>query len=513
MDNDNDKLANDKQTILSIVKYAMIAVILVAIAYLGVKILWLLLPVLIGFIIAYTAVVISSSVYRLVRRKKPRTLEEGGDTKGYRAFKLIVFSLILLTFLGFIVLVVFALIAQIRNLMNFLEDSPMSADYIRNISDYLKTISKQLGGFLPESAITRLTEELTKLQNDVLDLIPAFISALLNSILSFVGNFPDILFKVIVVLMAGYYFISDRIIIGKFMNMLFPSQPFVTKVVSAVTKVSSSFFRVLGGYMIIMTVTFVEALIGLTIIQMPYAVIIAIAVMFIDLLPMVGASACFVPISIYMFAQGKPVFGIIALAMVGIMSFMRSIMEPRIIGSAMKLHPLATLVAMLLGVSAFGFVGFLGGPILVVFAIGLSDAFGFQDTFREWSGKILNKVAHVNKDGSPDMVTPDTHISSGKIRHIVMWKLHDTVHGLPKDKAIAIMKDKLNSLPAIIPQILYFEVSSDIKYDSNAYDIVLVSDFASTMDLDAYKNHPEHVAVAKWIYKAVKERSVVDFET
>ncbi|MHB1455144.1 MAG: AI-2E family transporter [Saccharofermentanales bacterium] len=508
----DDKLENDKKTIISIVKYAMIAAILIAVIYLGIKILWLLLPVLIGFIIAYTAVVISSSVYKLVRRKKPRTLEEGGDTKGYRAFKLIVFSLILLTFLGFIILVIFALISQIRNLINFVENSIPSVDYIQKISDYLRGISEQLGGFLPQSAILRITEELTKLQDDLLDLIPKFTTALLTSILSFVGNFPDLLFKVIVVLMAGYYYISDRIVIGKFVNNLFPSQPFVIKVTSAVTKVSSSFFRVLGGYMIIMTVTFVEALIGLSIIQMPYAVIIAIAVMFIDLLPMVGASACFFPISIYMFAQGKPLFGIIALAMVGIMSFMRSIMEPRIIGTAMKLHPLATLVAMLLGVSAFGFIGFLGGPILVVFVIGLSDAFGFQNAFREWSGKILNKVAHANKDGTPDTTIPAEPESSRKIRHVVMWRLKDSAHGMPKEAVMEAMTQKLNALPAQIPQILYFKVGSDIRYDSNAYDLVLVADFASIEDLQVYKEHPEHAAVAQWIHKAVKTRSTVDFE-
>ncbi|MHB8961876.1 MAG: AI-2E family transporter [Saccharofermentanales bacterium] len=512
MDHDNENLNDDKRTILSIIKYALIAAILVAVVYLGIKILWLLLPVLIGFIIAYTSVVISSSLYRLVRRKKPRSLAQGGDTKGYRVFKLVIFSLILLTFLGFIILVIFALISQIRNLVSFIENNTPSAGYIQNISDYLRNISEQLGGILPQAAIERLTEELSKLQDDLFDLIPAFTSALLGSLLSFVSNFPDILFKIIVVLMAGYYFISDRIVIGKFMNMLFPSQPFVTKVVGAITKVSSSFFRVIGGYMIIMTVTFIEALIGLTIIQMPYAVILAIAVMFIDLLPLVGASACFVPISIYMFAQGKPVYGIIALSMVGVMSFMRSIMEPRIIGTAMKLHPLATLVAMLLGVSAFGFIGFLGGPMLVVFAIGLSDAFGFQNTFREWSGKLLNKVARVNKDGTPDTTIPSEPESYRKIRHIVMWRLNDTAHGMAKEEIITIMTEKLNALPASIPQILYFKVGSDIRYDSGAYDLVLVVDFATVEDLDIYKNHPKHVLVAKWIKKAIKERSVVDFE-
>lgn len=383
MEEKKNKLLDDKQTILSIIKYALITVIVAALAFLGIRILWLILPVIIGFIIAYTAAKISALLYRLVMRRKPRSFEQGGDTKGYRTLKLIVFAFMLLIFAGFIVFVVFALIAQVRNLMTFVDNNVPSAEYITRIADYLKGLSKQLGGLLPQSAITRLTEEMTKLQNDLLDLIPKFISATLTSLLSFVSNFPDIIFKVIVVIMAGYYFLTDRIVIGRFMNKLFPSQVFVQKAVGAVSKVASSLFRVLGGYIIIMTVTFLEALIGLTVIQMPYAIIIALVVMLIDLLPMVGASACFFPIGIYMFLQGKPVFGIISLMMVGIMTFVRTFMEPRIIGNAMRLHPLATLVAMLLGVAAFGLAGFLGGPILVVFVIAVSDAFGFQDTFRE----------------------------------------------------------------------------------------------------------------------------------
>ncbi len=514
MEDTGGKIQNDKQTILSIIKYALIAVIVLAVGYVGLKVLWLLFPVVIGFILAFTSVSVSAFFYRLIMRRRPRTIAEGGDTRGFRALKFIVFTLILLICLGFIVFVVFALIAQVRNLMNFVENNVPSVDYIQKLSDYLHDVSTRLGGFLPPSAIAKLTDELTKLQNDLLALIPKIISALLNSLLSFISNFPNILFKVIVVIMAGYYYISDRIVIGRFMNMLFPSRPFVEKVVSAVTKVSHSLFRVLGGYIIIMTVTFLETLAGLIIIRMPYAIIIACVVMLIDLLPMVGANACFIPIAIYMFMQGKPLYGIIALAMVGIMALVRSTIEPRIVGNAMRLHPLATLVAMLLGVAAFGLAGFLGGPILVVFAIGLSDAFGFQESFREWSGRILNKVARADTGTCGSAASADAPVpeagSEGGIRHIVMWRLKETAHGLPREEVAAVMQEKLMSLPSKIPQILRFEVMRDIKYDRGAYDLVLTADFASEQDLDLYKKHPEHVAVAEWIHGAILERSTVD---
>lgn len=94
-----------------------------------------------------------------------------------------------------------------------------------------------------------------------------------------------------------------------------------------------------------------------------------------------------------------------------------------------------------------------------------------------------------------------------------MWQLLDTAHGMPKEEVIQTMMQKLNSLPPKIPQILSFEVRSDIRYDASAYDLVLIADFASTADLDIYKKHPDHVAVAQWIHKAVLKRSTVDYDT
>ncbi len=501
------KTDRDKEIILSIIKYAMLTAIIAIVLFFGFRILWLLLPVVIGFVLAYASNKFSSLIYRLFRRKSPRSISEGGDSKGYRIFKLINFTLLLLVFIAFLVLVVFALISQVRNLIAFLSSAVPTFEISSVVTLWLKDISNKLGGFLPQSTIDSLSDELVKIQGDLMSLIPKFTTAFLNSALSFIGNIPNVLFKVIVVIMSGYYFITDRVIIGRFMNNLMPSQAFVQKITTVVMKVSSSLFRVFGGYMVIMTVTFIEAFIGLTILRMPYAVILAIVVMFVDLLPAVGASACFYPIAIYMFVQGRPVEGFIALAFVAILTLVRTFLEPRVVGTAMKLHPLATLIAMILGVSVFGLAGFLGGPILLVLVIGIMDSFGFQDIVRELSGKILNRVAGVSKD---DEIREAAGIKT--LRHVVMWKLKEEALGKDRDSNALELKERLLALKPLIPQIQKMEVSFDAKVDKTAFDVVLITEFNSIEDLNTYKIHPDHVEVANFVKEITSSRAVTDFE-
>lgn len=496
----------NKALIISIIKYSIILVIAILLIYLGANLFALLIPVIIGFVLAHASNSFSRMIYKLVRRKMPRTVEQGGDTKGYRILKLINFTFLLLLFIGLIVLIILALISQVRNLLTMINTAVPATEIITDIANWLKGISKYLGNFLPESTIALLSSELLKIQNEILSAIPKITSSILNYILAFIGNIPGIIFNTIVLVMSGYYFITDKIIIGKFIKELLPSEIFVSKIISIVSKLSGSLFRVFGGYIVIMTVTFIEAIIGLSIIKMPYIVIIALLVTFIDILPAVGASACFYPIAIYMFVQGKIFEGFVALAFVGIMTLVRTVLEPRVIGNAMKLHPLATLIAMILGVAAFGFIGFLGGPILLVLIIAIMDQFGFKKVAREWFGKILNKVA-----------TTDTTVScvqtvDSKVKHIVAWKLKEEALGRSGDENKVLIKEKLMSLPPKIPQILSMQVGFDTKFDETAFDVILITTFANYDDLKIYKEHADHVEVAKFVGQVVSSRTVVDFD-
>ncbi|MHB1484940.1 MAG: AI-2E family transporter [Saccharofermentanales bacterium] len=500
------KFQDDKAFVLSIIKYILIIIIVIGMLFFSAKLLGLLVPVIIGFVLAHVSNGFSALMYRIFRHKRPRTRGEGGDSKSYRFFKLVNFTILLLIFIGLLIFIIIALIAQVRNLLNFLTISVPTTEIVTNLASWLNKLSKDLGGILPEETINNLIDELTKLQDEIFAAVPQLITVVLGSMLSFLTNLPNIIFKAIVIVMSGYYFITDRAVISKFIRDILPSEVFVNKVIVVITKVSGTLFRVFGGYAIIMTLTFIEAIIGLSIIKMPYIIIIALAVTVIDLLPAVGASTCFYPIAIYMFANGRIFDGIIALCIVGVMTVVRSFLEPKVIGNALKLHPLATLIAMILGVATFGLAGFIGGPVLLIMLLGIMESFGYKEIIKERLSRILNKVAIA------DIKNDQDNKSTAAIRHIVMWQLKDEALDKTRDQNMLIMKEKLYSLPAKIPQIISFEVGMNKKYESSQYDMILISSFANHEDLEIYREHPAHKEVSQWVRQIISSRNVVDID-
>jgi hypothetical protein len=96
------------------------------------------------------------------------------------------------------------------------------------------------------------------------------------------------------------------------------------------------------------------------------------------------------------------------------------------------------------------------------------------------------------------------------IRHVVTWKLNATEEA-ERAEQLAAMKSGLESLPAVIPEILALEVGVNALPGDN-FDIVLISDFADADALRRYVEHPDHQTVAAYIRSVVGGRSAVDFE-
>ena len=91
------------------------------------------------------------------------------------------------------------------------------------------------------------------------------------------------------------------------------------------------------------------------------------------------------------------------------------------------------------------------------------------------------------------------------IRHIVMWKFRE---GTEREQEQFLTG--LQGLFGVIPQLRRCEVKRCIGKDN--YDAVLVSEFETMDDLNAYKVDPRHVAVSS-ICKSIRaDRVAVDYE-
>lgn len=99
------------------------------------------------------------------------------------------------------------------------------------------------------------------------------------------------------------------------------------------------------------------------------------------------------------------------------------------------------------------------------------------------------------------------------IKHIVMWKLKESSEGHNKKSLAHQLKEKLEKLVPLIPEITRLEVGIDHSDSPQASDIVLCSEFPSWEALESYRIHPDHQAVAQWLGTITLERRVVDYET
>ncbi|SNS78191.1 Stress responsive A/B Barrel Domain [Noviherbaspirillum humi] len=98
------------------------------------------------------------------------------------------------------------------------------------------------------------------------------------------------------------------------------------------------------------------------------------------------------------------------------------------------------------------------------------------------------------------------------LKHIVMWKLKDEAEGGNRARNAQRMKEMLDACANIVPGILKFEVALAQEGLEATYDVVLYSEFASRAALDAYQEHPQHVALKPFIGAVREARQCMDYE-
>lgn len=99
------------------------------------------------------------------------------------------------------------------------------------------------------------------------------------------------------------------------------------------------------------------------------------------------------------------------------------------------------------------------------------------------------------------------------IKHVVMWTIRHGETPRVKFERMAEVKARLLDLKGRIDEIVALDVffNSPSAPDDN-YDVILISEFNSWADLDAYQKHPAHLEVADYLKNVRQNRSAIDYE-
>lgn len=95
------------------------------------------------------------------------------------------------------------------------------------------------------------------------------------------------------------------------------------------------------------------------------------------------------------------------------------------------------------------------------------------------------------------------------IRHVVSWTL---IAQDPSTKAenASMIRSRLLSLPALIPEIRSMAVSVNAVPIEGNWDLLLIADYDDEHDLRTYIAHPEHQRVVAEIKAFFASRASVD---
>ena len=182
---------------------------------------------------------------------------------------------------------------------------------------------------------------------------------------SAVSAVPRVLFFLLVSVIASAYFAISLEEVNAAVGRILPRGA-----VEWLVRLKDGFFTALlsylRSYLLLLVITFVEMLAGLCLIRAPYPLVMATVIAVLDLLPVIGVGFVLIPWGVWCLVVGRTPFGIGLLVLFAFHTVLRQIIEPRIVGRNLGVHPLLTLLLIYVGYSLFGVLGLLLVPVVTV---------------------------------------------------------------------------------------------------------------------------------------------------
>jgi sporulation integral membrane protein YtvI len=185
-------------------------------------------------------------------------------------------------------------------------------------------------------------------------------------------SIPGALIQLIIIVVSSFYMAADYQTVIGFLTGLIP-RSHRDSVVKVVSYARTAVVAYIKSYSIMFCITFMELWIGLSILKIPYELGLAFGIAVFDLMPVLGVGGILLPWGGIALILGNLKMGIGIIALYLVIAAVRNTVEPRIVGKEIGLHPLATLVAMVVGLRLIGLVGMLMLPITMVAIVKLRE--------------------------------------------------------------------------------------------------------------------------------------------
>ncbi len=343
------QVENKKSFVLNCAYYGCIAILV----YLFCKyLLGILVPFIIGFIFAMLVRKISKAIFK---------------TPG--KMRLVVMLILLYVLLVVLIAVVSVLLVNAVAGVNY---AGLYSNYIEPAINIVYNDLTDLNEYLPDSIATVLDQAFSAIFDALKSALSTISSYIINWLRNFVVSVPNAIISIVVTIVSSCYFATGYDEIVAFGKENLPVK-WVYYINQLVTFMRSIVLKVLGSYFKIMCITCCELFIGYMILGVPNALLIAMITAVLDILPALGVGTVLLPWAVIKFIFGEVGMGIGLIVMYIVITAIRNVIEPRLVGGNLGLSPLLSLVCMIIGLRLYGLIGMLGIPLLVAYLIYLHN--------------------------------------------------------------------------------------------------------------------------------------------
>lgn len=239
--------------------------------------------------------------------------------------------------------------------------------YLKEMILYLKGAldgSNGLLAFLPDNILDNAVTYLTNY--DYSSLLTGSLGSL---VLGYAGNvvtyIPNILIFVIVTIVSSVFMSVSFPVVKRFVLAQFGAKH-QELIIDIKNNLFSTVWKYLRSYSLLMLATFIELSVFFLIFRFKPAIPLAFLIAIVDILPVLGVGTVLIPWSVFSLLTGEPWQALILISMYIVVTVVRQILEPKIIGDNTGMLPIVTLFCIWVGLKLFGFGGMFLLPITVV---------------------------------------------------------------------------------------------------------------------------------------------------
>ncbi len=234
-----------------------------------------------------------------------------------------------------------------------------------------------------ESAINKVmpTDGPLAVTVDVNSYIKQIVGSLIGNFGRLFSEIAGITLSIFISIFALYYFFKDGAKLKRSIIALSPLAD--TDDEQIFRKLTIAVNTVMRGAILIAVVQGILSGIGYFIFGVPNPALWGAVTVIAALVPAIGTAVVMIPVLIYLFASGN-MFGFFGLLFWGgaIVGMVDNVLRPMLIERGIHIHPLFILLSVLGGLSLFGPIGFLLGPLVVSFLFTLIDI--YKEEFKEY---------------------------------------------------------------------------------------------------------------------------------